>query len=182
LAGELRILTAAGFEELPDGRRTQCYEFHSGLYHDAIAALAEPAGRVDGQRSLAQAIEAIYGSRRKEKAVDLAWRYEQCRAWSTAIEYLQLAASRAMDQAAPSEALTFLTRARAHVRKLAGAAERADAQFEVLLQLAPAAMAASDAATATTAWGELSDLATTPARQRRLAGALVHAAAQRADR
>src|SRR5262249_53345618 len=112
LAGERGLLRSAGVEELPGGMEFSRYEFRHALFCDAISRRVEPARRIRVQRLLAERIEATYGENSGERAVELAWRYEQCLDWERAQHYLQIAAERARRRQAPREAISSLNRAK----------------------------------------------------------------------
>lgn len=73
LAGDREILRRAGDEDLPDGTRSQRFEFRRGLERDAIATRMQVPDRLRAQALLGQAAEDV-GSERTVRTTEFAWR------------------------------------------------------------------------------------------------------------
>lgn len=142
LAAGYGWLRFAGAETLPGGGISPRFEFNNRLYRDAIYRRLDRAFRSSVQQRLAEAIESLYGENAIERAVELAWRFEECRRFDKAIHYLRLAAERALHRRQPRQAAAFLKRAGRFAAEIAGAETRQDAQLETLRLLAQARFSA----------------------------------------
>jgi DNA-binding winged helix-turn-helix (wHTH) protein/predicted ATPase len=104
------VLAEAGLGEWPDGTVTARYRFHHALYHEVLYSRLPPARRAAAHVRIGERLTAGFGSHTGEIAAELAMHFERGREYERAVRHLAAAAERAMQRAAPREALAYATR------------------------------------------------------------------------
>jgi predicted ATPase len=135
------MLRSVRVVEWPDGTITTNYAFRHALYQQVAYQRVGVAHRVRLHRQLATRLEAAYGPQAVELAAELAWHFEQGRAYSRAIPYLQQAAATAVRRHAHHEAIDHLQRALALLQTLPDTPERTQQQLQVYVALGGPLMA-----------------------------------------
>lgn len=111
LARKGSILKSCNPVEWPDGRIVGRYAFRYSFYRDVLYQQLTPTRRADLHRSLSEQLEASYGNRTEEIAVELARHFKEGGNITKAVYYLRLAATRAAGQFLNNNALGYLSQA-----------------------------------------------------------------------
>jgi DNA-binding winged helix-turn-helix (wHTH) protein/tetratricopeptide (TPR) repeat protein len=133
LARRGQFLVAKGVSEWPDGTVAARYGFLHALYQEALSDRLTVRRRITLQRRIGERLEAAYGDRVGEVAVELAAHFEEGRDAQRAVQYLQQAGENAIRRSAHHEAVLHLAKAVELLQTLADTPERA--QQELTLQL-----------------------------------------------
>jgi DNA-binding winged helix-turn-helix (wHTH) protein/predicted ATPase len=110
LAAQQHLLDDAGLTVWPDGTRGGCYRFQHALYQQVLYDQIGTARRGQLHQRIGVRLEAGYGARAGEIAVQLAVHFERSGATAPAVRYAQQAADTAARRNAHPEALTALTK------------------------------------------------------------------------
>ncbi|HEX4797285.1 MAG TPA: AAA family ATPase [Humisphaera sp.] len=111
-------------QELPDGTLTVRYQFVHILYQNALYAALQPGRRAAWSGAVAKSLVAMHGNQCPAIAATVAVLFEAARDYSSAIEYLMVAARNAVRICASSEAMLLTRRGLALVEKLSDPVER----------------------------------------------------------
>jgi len=130
------LLKRVGEDELSGGALTVRYRFVHVLYQDALYASLPPTRRGALSATLAQALEALYDSRRSSIASRLAFLYEAAREPDRASDYFLLAAQNAARMFANQEATSLSRRGLALLGKVPETPERTRKELDLQVTLA----------------------------------------------
>ena len=130
-----QIVRSSDPQEFPEGTASERYEFIHALYRDVLYRRQSPSRRAKLHRDVGERLEALYGQRSSEVALELAHHFEQGRDWPRAIKYLQLAADTAGRRFEPQRALEILEHA-LELKNRLRYAERAQHEIAILERLA----------------------------------------------
>jgi predicted ATPase/DNA-binding winged helix-turn-helix (wHTH) protein len=133
LARRGQFLVARGIEEWPDGTVATRYRFSHDLYHEVLYDRVPTSRRVRWHRQIGTRLEAGYGARAREMAVELAMHFQCGRDVPRAVHYLQYAGEQALRRSAHQEARVHLTAGLTQLQQLPDSPERA--QQELALQV-----------------------------------------------
>jgi predicted ATPase len=134
LAEQQQFLRPAGISEWPDGTRAARYGFLHALYQEFWHERASVGKQQQWHLRMGEWLEAAYGKRANEIAVELAIHFEQGRDYRRALQYLQQAGENATRRSAYAEAISLLTKGLELLRTLPDTPERT--QQELTLQIA----------------------------------------------
>jgi DNA-binding winged helix-turn-helix (wHTH) protein len=135
LARRGHLVSAAGWQQFPDGTVSSRYAFIHALYREVCYGRQAPGRRARLHRRIGAWVEARFAQRRREVAAELAQHFEAGAEWARAVQYWQLAAETAVHRYIPARATALLQHALSVVRKLPEA-ERAEPETAVLETLA----------------------------------------------
>lgn len=121
----------------PDGTLSATYGFVHELYRDVVRDRVSPARKALFHGRIAARLEAGFGSRADEIAIDLATHYEAAREPDRAVHYLDLASQAALSRHAYREAASLLHRALALIGTQPPSDARLAQELELLLALGP---------------------------------------------
>jgi DNA-binding winged helix-turn-helix (wHTH) protein/predicted ATPase len=110
LARRGQLVQAQGMVDWPDGTVTASYGFLHALYREIVYDRVPASRRVRWHRQIGARLEAGYGARAPELAVELAEHFVRGRNAERAVQYLQVAGAQAVQRSAHHEALQHLTR------------------------------------------------------------------------
>ncbi len=140
LSGELdrrhRLVRAQGILRM-DSQRLSRYRFRHILFQKYVYNSLDKVEQVHLHEAAGTALEALYGERAEEIAVQLARHFQEAGITEKAIDYLRQAGDRAVRLSANQEAIAHFTRGLALFETLPDTPERA--QGELTLQLGLAA-------------------------------------------
>ena len=108
LAGRGQFIEDRGVARWPDGTVGGRYAFRHALYQDVLYERLGPGQRARLHAAIGQRLEAGYGERAPELAVELATHFERGEDTVRAIAYRHQAAQRAMRRHAPGEAISHV--------------------------------------------------------------------------
>jgi predicted ATPase len=135
LAEQGQFLTSAGSIDWPDHSVGQCYQFIHDIYRQVLYDRLTTAHRQRLHLSTGLAIEAGYPEQVDEVSAELALHFELGHDPVRAIFHLKLAAERAQQRAAPTEAVAYLKRALAQLTRLPHSTNREETELELRLRL-----------------------------------------------
>jgi predicted ATPase len=133
LAAQHHFIDDTGLTTWPDATSGGSYRFQHALYQQVLYEQLGTARRVQLHRRIGTRLEAGYGARAGEIALQLAVHFERGGETPRAVHYWQQAADNAARRNAHHEAIAALTRGRALLATLPDAPERT--QRELALQL-----------------------------------------------
>jgi DNA-binding winged helix-turn-helix (wHTH) protein/predicted ATPase len=133
LARRGQFLVSRGIDEWPDGTVATRYRFSHDLYHEVLYDRVPTSRRVRWHRHIGVWLEAGYGAKAREMAVELAMHFRRGRDVLRAVQYLQYAGEQALRRSAHQEARVHLTAGLAQLQQLPDSPERA--QQELALQI-----------------------------------------------
>jgi predicted ATPase len=136
-----QLVQPVGLAHWPDGTITTHYTFTHALYQQVAYARLGLGRRAHLHQQLALRLEAAYGPRAREIAVELAEHWVRGHDARRAVRYLHLAAENAAHRAAPQTVIALLTRALDLLRTLPETPERASQELALHVLLGPAWMA-----------------------------------------
>jgi predicted ATPase len=142
LARRGQFLVARGIEEWPDGTVVTRYRFSHDLYHEVLYDRVPASRRVRWHRQIGARLEAGYGARAREMAVELAMHFQRGRDIPRAVQHLQYAGEQALRRSAHQAARQHLTQALDLLATLPASPARAQQEIELQIALGPALMAA----------------------------------------
>ena len=142
LARSQRFLRASGTEAWPDGAVAARYAFAHALYQRVFYHRLPAGRRCAIHQKLGGRLEAGFGARAPEIAVELAGHFDRGAEHGRAIEWLATAAASAGHRFAPREAATYLRRALELLEKAEDGPERRRSELELTTALAAALIAA----------------------------------------
>jgi DNA-binding winged helix-turn-helix (wHTH) protein/tetratricopeptide (TPR) repeat protein len=142
LARRGQFLVSRGIDEWPDGTVATRYRFSHDLYHEVLYDRVPTSRRVRWHRQIGARLEAGYGARAHELAVELAMHFQHGRDIPRAVHYLQYAGEQALRRSAHQAARQHLTQALELLATLPVSPERAQQEIELQIALGPALMAA----------------------------------------
>src|ERR1700722_5599696 len=137
------IVKWAGTQSLPDGSRTERYEFVHALYRQVLYDRQLPGRRARLHQQTGERLAALYAKRMEEVVPELAYHFEQAADWPRAVDYLQQDAQITGHSYAHRQADSILARALELVSHLPEA-ERARTEPRLLAILAAHRLAAFD--------------------------------------
>jgi len=137
LARRHRLVVGQGTRTV-DSRRVSAYRFRHILYQRYLYDRLDDAERAYLHRDVATALETLYGEQVEEVAVQLARHFEGAGILEKAVEYLQMAGTRAIRMSAGDEAFAHLSRGLELVGRVGEGSQAA--RLEVELQLALSAV------------------------------------------
>jgi tetratricopeptide (TPR) repeat protein len=111
LARHGQMLQSSGVEEWPDGTLAGRYRFGHTLYRQVVYDRLPVGRRTQLHARIGACIEASYRQLAVERAAELATHFEQGREFSKAVQYLRLAAEKALQRSAYQEAIGLLNHA-----------------------------------------------------------------------
>jgi predicted ATPase len=120
LARRVSFVKRAGEDELPDGTRSSFYVFAHAMFREVLYQRQSAARRAARHARVAQRLRAIFYGRDELIAREAAAHYEAAGDWTNAIAMLRLAARRALQMKAGSEAADL----HQHIMRLSGYAAR----------------------------------------------------------
>ena len=132
LARRALFLRHEGTEDWPDGSQQSCYGFTHGLVRDVCAGRSAPARRQRWYRSIAQCLEAAYGTRTDEVSAELAAHYEQAGFVPRAIDYHIIAGERMVARFASADALPWYRHALELLNRVPDGRERDSLELRIL--------------------------------------------------
>ncbi|MGH8532358.1 MAG: AAA family ATPase, partial [Gammaproteobacteria bacterium] len=118
LAGRGQMIAQAGIAEWPDGTVAGRYRFLHALYREVLYQGLAAAQRIRFNKRLAERLAVAYGEQSHQVAAELADHFERGCDYPRALRYLAQAAENAARRYANREALAYLSRALALVRRL----------------------------------------------------------------
>ena len=133
LAAQQHFLADVGLTVWPDGTSGGRYRFQHALYQQVLYDQLGTARRGQLHRRIGARLEAGYGARAGEIAVQLAVHFERSGATAQAVHYAQQAADNAARRNAHHEAITALIKGLALLVTLPESPERS--RYELTLQL-----------------------------------------------
>src|SRR5262252_6591946 len=142
LATQHHFIDDTGLSVWPDGTRGGSYRFQHALYQQALYEQIGTARRMQLHRHIGLCLEASYGTRAGDIAVQLALHFERGGEVERAVRYLQQAADNATRRNAHHEAVAALTKGLALLATLPDSPARAQQELTLLLILGPRLMAA----------------------------------------
>ncbi len=116
LARRVSFVKRAGEDELPDGTRSSFYVFAHAMFREVLYQRQSAARRAERHARVAQRLRAIFYGRDELIAREAAAHYEAAGDWTNAIAMLRLAARRALEMKAGSEAADL----HQHIMRLSG--------------------------------------------------------------
>jgi len=137
-----QFLVSRGIDEWEDGTVATRYRFSHDLYHEVLYDRVPASRRVRWHRQIGARLEAGYGARAREMAVELAMHFQRGRDVSRAVQYLQYAGEQALRRSAHQAARQHLTQALDLLATLPVSPVRAQQEIELQIALGPALMAA----------------------------------------
>ena len=135
LARRRQFVHSNGVRSWPDGTAAGCYRFLHALYQEVLYEQISAGRRVGLHRCIGERLEAAYGNRTKEVAVELAAHFEQGQDIKRAVQYLGQAGENALARNAHVEAIALLNRAIALLQTLPDTPERAQQELGLYLLL-----------------------------------------------
>jgi DNA-binding winged helix-turn-helix (wHTH) protein len=120
LARRVSFVKRVGEDELPDGTRSSFYVFAHAMFREVLYQRQSAARRADRHARVAQRLRAIFYGRDELIANEAAAHYEAAGDWTNAIAMLRLAARRALEMQAGSEAADL----HQHITRLSAYAAR----------------------------------------------------------
>jgi DNA-binding winged helix-turn-helix (wHTH) protein/predicted ATPase len=138
LARRGQFLVARGIEEWPDGTVATRYRFSHDLYHEVLYDRVPASRRVRWHRQIGARLEAGYGARACEMAVELAMHFQRGRDVPRAVQYLQYAGEQALRRSAHQEARVHLTAGLALLQQLPNSPERTRQELALQIPLGAA--------------------------------------------
>ena len=117
------------------------YGFLHALYQEVLYAQVAAGRRSQLHQRIGERLEAAYGERRSEIAVELAEHFEQGGEERRAVFYHRQAAQIALQRSASQEAVNHLVRGVDLLQALPGTAERAADELTLQITLGPVLMA-----------------------------------------
>jgi predicted ATPase len=120
LVRRVSFVKRAGEDELPDGTRSSFYVFGHAMFREVLYQRQSAARRAARHVRVAERLRAIFYGRDEIIARDAAAHYEAAGDWANAIAMLRLAARRALEMKAYSEAADL----HQHIGRLDGYAAR----------------------------------------------------------
>ena len=137
------IVRWIGTQPLPDGSRTERYEFVHALYRQVLCDQQLPGRRARLHRQIGERLEAMYAQQIEEVVPELTYHFEQASDSPKAIRYLAVAADIAERRHARVQADSMLARALELITHLPEA-ERAHIEPQLLVAQASYRAAALD--------------------------------------
>jgi DNA-binding winged helix-turn-helix (wHTH) protein/predicted ATPase len=137
-----QFLVSRGIDEWPDGTVATRYRFSHDLYHEVLYDRVPASRRVRWHRQIGARLEAGYGARAREMAVELAMHFQRGRDVSRAVHYFQYAGEQALRRSAHQAARHHLTHALDLLATLPVSPVRAQQEIDLQIALGPALMAA----------------------------------------
>jgi DNA-binding winged helix-turn-helix (wHTH) protein/predicted ATPase len=141
LARRGQFIEDRGLAAWPDGTVSGRYGFRHALYQEVLYRRIGSGRRVRYHRAIGMRLEAAYGARTHEVAVELALHFERGHDAERAVQYRQQAAAQALQRSAYPEALQHLTQGLALLTTLPETPERAQQELDLQLALGPALIA-----------------------------------------
>jgi predicted ATPase len=120
LARRVSFVKRAGEDELPDGTRSSFYVFAHTMFREVLYQRQSAARRAARHVRVAVRLRAIFYGRDELIAREAAAHYEAAGDWTNAIAMLRIAARRALDMKAYSEAADL----HQHIARLGVCAQR----------------------------------------------------------
>ena len=130
-----QFLKSTGSIDWPDHSVGQCYQFIHDIYRRVLYDRLTPAHRQRLHLSTGLAIEAGYPEQVDEVSAELALHFELGHDPVRAIFHLKLAAERAQQRAASTDAVGYLDRALRQLAHLPQSADRGETELELRLRL-----------------------------------------------
>ena len=141
LARRGQFLVSRGIDEWPDGTVATRYRFIHDLYHEVLYDRVPTSRRVRWHRQIGARLEAGYGVRARELAVELAMHFTRGRDMARAVRYLHSAGDQALQRSAHQEAIAHFTHALTLLPILPETPERTEQELQVHMALGPALIA-----------------------------------------
>ncbi len=135
LATKGHFIEGRELSEWPDGTLSGRYRFQHPLYHQVLYEQVGLARRAQVHLRLGNRLEAGYGDRAHEIAVELAIHFEQGRDVGRAVQYLQVAGSIAQKRSAHQEAIGHLRQGLTTLQSLPDDFERSRHELVLLTTL-----------------------------------------------
>jgi DNA-binding winged helix-turn-helix (wHTH) protein/tetratricopeptide (TPR) repeat protein len=135
LARRGQFLQSHGVEEWPDGTVVSCYRFRHTLYQQVVYDRLPVGRRIQLHARIGMRKESGYQGLAVERAVELAAHFEQGRGYGKAVQYLKLAAEKALHRYAYQEAIGHLSRGLAVLPRLPETPERAQLELDLQITL-----------------------------------------------
>lgn len=142
LARHGQFVRAQGIAEWPDGTIATCYAFIHDLYRGVLYERVPAGQRARWHQQIGLRLEAGYGARAPELAVELAEHFVRGRDGPRAVQYLRYAGETALRRSAYHEAITHLTRSLDLLPALPATPERTSQELHLQVAMG-AALAAS---------------------------------------
>ncbi|MES2221103.1 MAG: AAA family ATPase, partial [Acidobacteriota bacterium] len=98
----------AGYDELPDGTRSDFYAFAHGLYREVLYQKQTASRRAKGHTRIAERLGELFAGREDKVAREMAMHYESAGNWKRAMTTLRAAAQHAHQRQEYSEAAQLL--------------------------------------------------------------------------
>ena len=108
LARRWPFVRRAGYDDLPDGTRSDFYAFAHGLYREVFYQRQPAARRAKGHIRIAERLGELFVGREANVAREMAMHYEAAGNWQRAAIALRAAARHAQQRQAYSEAAQLL--------------------------------------------------------------------------
>jgi predicted ATPase len=108
LARRSCFVQRAGYDELPDGTRSDFYAFAHGLYREVLYQKQPASRRAKGHIRIAERLGELFAGREDKVAREVAMHYEAAGNWKRAMSTLRRAAQQAYQHNAFSEATQLL--------------------------------------------------------------------------
>jgi DNA-binding winged helix-turn-helix (wHTH) protein/tetratricopeptide (TPR) repeat protein len=150
LAAQGALIADAGVAEWPDGSVSGRYRFRHALYRDVLYNGIGDARRVRLHLAIGLREEAAFGTRRSERAAELAMHFTRGRDHGRALEYHELAGFAALGRHAPHEAVGHLGAALAALEHEPDAVDRVARELVLVVARATLHMATRGYAAAET--------------------------------
>src|SRR5215475_1935931 len=136
-----QFLVSRGIDEWPDGTVATRYRFSHDLYHEVLYDRVPASRRVRWHRRIGTRLEAGYGVRARELAVELAMHFTRGRDMARAVHYLHSAGEQALQRSAHQEAIAHFTHALTLLPILPETPEHTEQELQVHMALGPALIA-----------------------------------------
>jgi DNA-binding winged helix-turn-helix (wHTH) protein/tetratricopeptide (TPR) repeat protein len=135
LARRGQFLQSNGVEEWPDGTVAGCYRFRHTLYRQVVYDRLPVGRRIQLHARIGMRAEAGYQELAVERAAELAKHFEQGREYAKAVQYLKLAAEKALHRYAYQETIGHLSRGLAVLPRLPDLLERTQVELDLQITL-----------------------------------------------
>jgi DNA-binding winged helix-turn-helix (wHTH) protein/predicted ATPase len=138
LARRGQFLQSDGVEEWPDGTVVSGYRFRHTLYQQVVYDRLAVGRRIQLHGRIGARLKAGYRELTAERAAELATHFEQGREFRRALQYLRLAAEKALQRYAYQEAIGLLNRCLAVLLRLTDTPERTEWELDLQIALGQA--------------------------------------------
>ncbi len=135
LARRGQFLQSSGVEEWPDGTVVGCYRFRHTLYQQVVYDRLPVGRRIQLHARIGIRQEAGYQELAVERAAELATHFEQGREYAKTVQYLKLAAEKALHRYAYQEAIGHLSRGLAVLPRLPQTLGRTQLELDLQITL-----------------------------------------------